>query len=396
MILDLFTLLIIAILASAVAGGLLLVTWFQSPNLQALGLWAAAFAFGSIGIALVAARGDIPDIWSIVIANAILATGYGMMWTGVRSFEGRSKSVPLMLAGTLVWLAACQFEAFYGSPLARAALMSAIIVAYTVLCAVEFWRGRDEVLVSRWPVIALLLVHALFVLIRIPFAGSLPLPIHPGELHVNWLTFIILESIFCTFCTAYMFGGMARERIALWYKQASLTDPLTGIANRRDFLDRGETLLRRTAFEQSPSTLLLFDLDEFKSVNDTYGHHVGDHALMEFCRIATSVFRPSDIFGRVGGEEFGCLIPNASLTEGRDIAERIRAKFEATPLQVAENEIGVTVSVGVAVTTCPDQDFAALMLAADQALYRAKANGRNRVECAPAGTTMDLWNSSVA
>jgi diguanylate cyclase (GGDEF)-like protein len=117
---------------------------------------------------------------------------------------------------------------------------------------------------------------------------------------------------------------------------------------------------------------------------------------MEFCRIATSVFRPSDIFGRVGGEEFGCLIPHASLTEGRDIAERIRAKFEATPLQVAEYEIGVTVSVGVAVTTYPDQDFAALMMAADQALYRAKTNGRNRVECAPAGTTMDLWNSSVA
>jgi diguanylate cyclase (GGDEF)-like protein len=331
-----------------------------------------------------------------VIANAILATAYGVMWMGVRSFEGRSKSVPLMLAGTLVWLGACQFEAFYATPIARTTLMSSIIIAYTVLCAVEFWRGRDEQLMSRWPVIALLLCHALFVLIRIPFAGSLPLPIHPGEVHVNWLTFIILEAIFYTFCTAYMFGGMARERIALWYKRASLTDPLTGISNRRDFLNRGESSLRRTAFERSPSTLLLFDLDAFKSINDTYGHHVGDQALMEFSRHATSVFRPHDIFGRIGGEEFGCLIPRASLSEGRDIAERIRMKFEATPLQVAGNEIRITVSVGVAVTTNPDQDFASLLMAADRALYRAKANGRNRVECAPAGTPAIRWNSSAA
>jgi len=386
----------IAILASALAGGLLLVTWIQSPNLQALGLWAAAFAFGAIGIALIAARGDIPDIWSIVIANAILAIGYGIMWTGVRSFEGRPKSVPLMLAGALVWLGACQFEAFYAAPLARASLMSAIIVTYTVLCAVEFWRGRDEELMFRWPIIALLLCHAVVVLIRIPLAGSLPLPVHSSEIHVNWLTFIILECIFGSFCAAYMFGGVARERIALWYKRASLTDSLTGIANRRNFLNRCQTSLRRAGFEHSPSTLLLFDLDRFKSINDSYGHQVGDQALIEFCRLATSVFRPNDVFGRIGGEEFGCFIPHASLSEGRDIAERIRTKFEATTLPVAGKEIRATVSIGVAVTSSPDQDFASLMMAADRALYRAKANGRNRVECAPAGTTVDRWSSSAA
>jgi diguanylate cyclase (GGDEF)-like protein len=189
---------------------------------------------------------------------------------------------------------------------------------------------------------------------------------------------------------------MARERIAHHYKQASLTDPLTGIPNRRAFLERCEALLGRSNFEQRPSMLLLLDVDNFKSVNDTYGHHVGDQVLVGFSRVVASVLRPNDVFGRLGGEEFGCLIPHASLKEGRDIAERIRAKTEATLLKVAENRIGVTVSIGVAVSAGPDQAFTTLMLSADRALYRAKTNGRNRVECVSVGAQVRLRNSSAA
>src|SRR5262245_12782951 len=377
--LDLFTVLIIAVSALAIAGCLLLVSWLQSPNLRALGLWAVFFAGNAIGYALVAARGSIPDIWSILVAGAILAAAHGVMWTGVRSFEGRSTFVPLMLAGTLVWLVACQFEAFYASQSVRLALMSAIVVAYSFLSAVEFWRGRDDG-PMRWLVVALLLGHGLMFLIRIPFGSSVPLPIRPGDAYVNWLTFIFIENIVYAFCLAYMLISMARERIAHSYKQASLTDPLTGIPNRRDFLERCEALFSRTSFAHHPSALLLFDLDKFKSVNDTHGHHIGDQLLMGFCRVAKSVLRPNDIFGRVGGEEFGCLIPHASLTEGRDIAERVRTRFAAV---AAEDAIEATVSVGIAASAGPGQDFRLLMMTADQALYRAKANGRNRVESAP-------------
>jgi diguanylate cyclase (GGDEF)-like protein len=378
MTLDLSTLSTIVVLALAVAAGLLSVTWLQSPNLRALALWAVSFALASIGVALILARGSIPDIWSILIGNAILAASYGVMWTGVRSFEGRSTSVPLMLAGALVWLAACQFEVFYVAPKARVALASATIVVYTVMSAAEFWRGRGERLLSRGPIIVLLLIHALVALIRIPFADAVPSL--GRSVHLGWFSFFVFEGIFYTFCIAYMFGGVANERVALWYRKASLTDPLTGIANRRDFLQRCATLLRRAAFEGSPSVFLLFDLDAFKSINDTYGHRIGDRTLIEFCRVAASVLRPNDIFGRIGGEEFGCLIPHASLIDGRDIAERIRRKFEAVQLQVAERTIGATVSVGVAVSAGPDQDLTSLIMTADQALYRAKANGRNRVE----------------
>jgi hypothetical protein len=125
--------------------------------MRALALWAAAFALGALGVALIAAQGQIPDFWSILIANGILAAAYGLLWTGVRNFEGRPTSVPLMLAGTTIWLIACQFEVFYGSQMARATLTSAIFIAYSVLSAVEIWRGRDEKLNSRWPIIVILL-----------------------------------------------------------------------------------------------------------------------------------------------------------------------------------------------------------------------------------------------
>jgi len=96
MTLDLATLFIVAVFASAVAGYLLLVSWLQNRNVRAVAFWAAAFIIGAVGVALIAARGNIPDVWSIAIANAILATAYGVIWSGVRNFECRPISVPLM------------------------------------------------------------------------------------------------------------------------------------------------------------------------------------------------------------------------------------------------------------------------------------------------------------
>ena len=255
MLLDLPALFVIAALALAVAGLLLLLSWLQNRNVRALALWAAAFMIGSIGVALISARGAIDDVWSITIANAIIATAYGIMWNGVRDFCGRPTSVLLMLAGAVIWVLACQVEAFFTAPYARAALMSAIVVAYSVLSAWGFWRVRDEALMSRLPIIILLLAHAVIVVIRVPLAGSLSLPIASREIHVGWWTFIIFEAVFFSFCVAHLLGGIATEQIVLWYKHASLIDPLTGVGNRRAILERGgDTRLgRRTWGSRSGS-----------------------------------------------------------------------------------------------------------------------------------------------
>jgi diguanylate cyclase (GGDEF)-like protein len=380
MSLDLPTLFIIAVLVSAVAGLLLLLSWLNNRNVQALGMWAAAFVIGAFGVALVGARGDIPDSWSIAIANAILATAYGMMWAGARNFDGRATPSPLVLAGAAIWLSACQSEAFFTSPQARTALMSAIVVCYTLLSAWEFWRGRDEGMTYRLPVILLLLVHATLFIVRIPLAGTMPLPTDSDHVDRGWWTFIIFEAVFFAFCIPYLLGGLVRERAVRWYKNASMIDPLTGVGNRRAFMDRAEKLLNRSAFDRQPAVLLLFDLDRFKQINDTFGHHVGDRVLTDFCSVATAALRPHDVFGRLGGEEFASLLPHTSLEDGVNVAERIRAKFEATNIAVDATALATTVSVGVAAAT--DRGLSDMIMAADRALYRAKTKGRNRVECA--------------
>ena len=378
MSLDIPTLFVIAVFVCAVSGCLLLLSWLQNRNVRALVLWASALILGSIGIALVAARGDISNTWSIVIANAILTTAYGMMWAGARNFDGHATSAPLVLAGAVIWLVACHFEAFFASLQARTALMSAIIVSYSLLSAWELWRGRGEGLMFRLPVILLLLVHAAFFVARIPFAGVLPLPMDSKD--AGWWTFTIFEAVFFAFCLPIFLGAMARERAVLGYKRASLIDPLTGVANRRAFFERAEKLLHRSSFDRRPAVLLLFDLDRFKDINDTFGHSVGDHVLRAFCGAATAALRPDDLFARLGGEEFASLLPRTSLDEGLAVAERIRASFEATTLKGGVNASAATVSVGAAMSIDSSRTLADIIEAADQALYRAKANGRNRVE----------------
>jgi diguanylate cyclase (GGDEF)-like protein len=380
MMLDLATLLAVTVFTAMVGGCLLLLSWVQHRNVGALALWSIGFFMGAAGTALIAGRGAIPDIWSIFVANAIIAGGYGMIWAGAREFGGRRPIVSVMLAGVLIWLLACQFEVFYTTPRARIALMSTVVGAYSLLSAWEFWRGRGAGQLSRWLVVLLLCAHAAVFLVRIPLDRTMPIPLSPHDVHADWFTFLAFEGIFISFCVAYLFGSMARERVVLAYKRASMMDPLTGVANRRAFFVRGRRLVRRGIIDRRPAVLMVFDIDRFKEINDTFGHQAGDEVLRAFCRVATSILRPNDLFARLGGEEFACIVPQSSPSDAAQIAERIRRGFQATPLEVGGNRLNATVSIGVTMTGGRATDLSGLIAEADQALYRAKEAGRNRVE----------------
>ena len=218
----------------------------------------------------------------------------------------------------------------------------------------------------------------------LPLAGALthPDPSEPSDLDL--LTFAVFEGAFVCICTAYLFGGLAKDRIAARYRRASLTDPLTGVANRRGFFETGERLLMRVRFARESTALIMFDLDRFKSINDRYGHHTGDEVLTVFCRLATSSLRSNDLFGRIGGEEFACLLLVTGRREALKVAERVRAAFEAVYHTIGEHRLSATVSVGVAVADDSSLEFVTLLKQADQALGRAKRAGRNCVEQSPA------------
>jgi len=360
----------------AVAGGLMFLSYSHDRNSAALALWGIAFAMGAFATILIAERNRIPDIFSILLANTVLAAAYGIMWNGARSFEGRSPSGIAWAIGAAAWMAACAVPIFYATPTARAVLMVSVGMTYTMLTVRELWRARSDGLMSRWPVIILLTLHAASLPARIPLASTLTgtEPAHP-----MLLLFVLFETVLLSIAGAYLFASLVKERVASVFRKAASIDPLTGVANRRAFLEQGARIVQRASTERQPITLLLFDLDRFKSINDAHGHAAGDAVLIEFCQIATAQLRPMDLFARLGGEEFACLLPNTATANAVAVGERVRQAFAAAVHSSGEKSFVATVSVGLATAAAEWCDLPSLLVSADRALYRAKEKGRNRV-----------------
>ena len=163
--------------------------------------------------------------------------------------------------------------------------------------------------------------------------------------------------------------ALAKERVEHRYRMASLTDPLTGIANRRGFDERAERVIARCKVSRAPLTLLVCDLDYFKSINDRFGHIVGDELLVAFARSLTLSLRPLDLVGRFGGEEFVALLPDIPPEATFEVAERVRTTFETIGRTVAGREVAATVSIGTASTALADYSATDEGSAALKAVY---------------------------
>jgi len=159
-------------------------------------------------------------------------------------------------------------------------------------------------------------------------------------------------------------------------------DPLTGIPNRRHFLELAEIEWSRYGRYPRPLSVMMIDVDQFKSINDAFGHHAGDQVLSAIAQTLTSVRRHSDAVGRMGGDEFAVLLPETTLAQAKMAADRLIRAASQQEFEVDGKPIRATISVGVAEAWDAAADFAALMNRADQALYQAKSAGRNRVETA--------------
>ena len=158
------------------------------------------------------------------------------------------------------------------------------------------------------------------------------------------------------------------------------TDYLTGIPNRRHFIELAERELKRSLRYGNHFVLAVVDLDLFKRINDTYGHHAGDVVLKEFGVICRMDLRDTDILGRIGGEEFAIMLPNISLSEAKDVIERIREDVENANVQISKNSaIRFTASFGLSESNANTLDLDTIIKFADEALYQAKQTGRNKV-----------------
>jgi diguanylate cyclase (GGDEF)-like protein/PAS domain S-box-containing protein len=167
--------------------------------------------------------------------------------------------------------------------------------------------------------------------------------------------------------------------------ELATTDALTGVHNRRYFLERGRTEFTRAMRLGRPLAVVAFDVDQLKAINDAYGHHAGDVVLQRVADTARTVLRQIDVLGRTDGEEFGLVLPEARLQEALAVAERLRTGIGRMPLMIGTTPLSVTASFGVAERRAGDSMFEALLARADRALAAAKAAGRNTVRSQAGG-----------
>jgi diguanylate cyclase (GGDEF)-like protein len=371
--LDIATLFVIATCVALLLGLFLLFAWMQE-RMEALAWWGLAYLVGGCS-------GTLWNLGSVVspplpegMPDLLLFIAIGMIWSGARLFHGRPVRWGAMCFGAVIWLAAtCLLPEFPQSPAARVILSSIIVATYTFLSAAELGRERRKSLMRLWPAQFVPMLHGAIFLCPVALA-SLGLR-SPAT---GWIAVFAIEVVLYVVGAAFIVLVLAKDRTVNRYKTAAETDPLTGLLNRRGFFEAAGALMTGNTAKRAPVSVLAFDLDHFKSINDRFGHKMGDAMLDLFAKVVRRTMRADDIIGRIGGEEFIAIL-SGKLADACIAAERVRSAFEAATRAADSPQIPATVSIGVA-CGLSNVPLDLLMARADAVLYRAKANGRNRVE----------------
>jgi diguanylate cyclase (GGDEF)-like protein len=381
--LDLPTLMVMQSFAMASAGLVLLVAWLQHRAVAALGIWGWAHGSAASGIICLMLGVTIRYPLLLGFGGGLLSFQAALIWKAVRTFD--AKSAPLWVAlmapvGVVVSGAIPYLNVFGGT------LALSVGTIYSAAAATSLWRGRRDGLLARWPLIGLSSLHAIALLVGIysTFTGSTGQDQVPAVMSL--FGFIYFESIVFALGTAVFILALIKERDEAASMAEARTDSLTGIANRAAFLASAERILQRCQRDAAPVAVIMFDLDRFKAINDRHGHAVGDTVIKTFCEVASAALRPTDLIGRMGGEEFAVLLSGCSIEAAFVRADRIRAAFVESCRYVRGMQVGAAVSGGVAASASANanETIEALLESADAALYGAKAEGRNRIKRAEA------------
>ena len=392
MSLDTSTLYLVATMVAATLGAMLLFFGTQE-NFPALRWWGTAYLLGAVSVALSTLAGDMLGAMLSLALNAVGFAACGMVWNAARVFHGRKPNLPGLLLGAMVWVAAVMTLKPEASAI-RFMIGAAIVAIYAALTAAQLWSERRKTLQSRWPAIVVPVLHGLVLMLPILLGGLLR-PHDDAFAGSIWVTVFSIELVLYAVATVFVIFMLVSERVVTAHKTAASTDPLTGMFNRRGFAEATSRVIEREANAGRPVTVLIFDLDHFKSINDRFGHSAGDEILKLFATVVLSTLRITDLSGRVGGEEFAALLP-CPLEEGVIAAERVREAFADSGIVVEDGPVDTTVSIGVAGGPA-GTELEVLLAAADSALYQAKRNGRNRVETAEElPLSLEKWRRKTA
>ncbi|WP_295992877.1 GGDEF domain-containing protein [Rugamonas sp.] len=374
------------ILMSTLMGGAMCVVlfsvWRSFPSeiggvkQWALGLFCLVCAACCYGV-----RDALPDPLAPLAASALLLWGIGMSMIGTEKFYGLAPSWRLFHA---LW---CVGMAGMGWLLLARASFGALIAVFSLLVLVFYVRQtmliarHGERHLSSYFFGALMLTQSVVVLTRGAMATSGALDGVNLLKHSGYQSLFLAAGNFMSLLLTVGFMAVATRRLQTILEQRSTLDPLTSVLNRRGFADiyvKERAQMRRAG---RVMTLLSIDLDFFKKINDVHGHASGDRMLMHVADIIGKALRESDHVARFGGEEFIVLLPQSGSDIAHAVAERIQFSLRAP---CADGLTPCTVSIGLASQLDCDEELDGLLMRADAALYRAKENGRNRIEFAPA------------
>jgi len=391
MSLDTSTLYLVATMVAAMLGAMLLF-FGRQENIPALKWWGSAYLLGACSVALWTLAGNaLGEMFSLAL-SAVGFLACGMVWNASRVFHGRKPHLPGLVLGAIVWVAAVMTVAPEASAM-RMTIGAGIVAIYAALTATQLWSERRRAEQRRWPALAVPALHG-FVLMLPILLGDL---LHPHDIFAGsiWVTVFSVELVLYAVGTVFVIFMLVSERAVTAHKTAASMDPLTGMFNRRGFAEATSRVIEREANAGRPVTVMIFDIDHFKSINDRFGHPAGDEILKLFATVVVNSLRITDLSGRVGGEEFAALLP-CSLEEGVLAAERVREAFECSGIVDETGPVDTTVSIGVAGGPA-GTELEVLLAAADAALYQAKRGGRNRVEAAEElPLSLENWRRKTA
>jgi diguanylate cyclase (GGDEF)-like protein len=348
-----------------------------------LRILATAYATLAVGCAVASWRRDFPGVLGSALSNLVIVTGYLLILHGVAVLNGR-KHVRAS-AGVLVVLAlAWAIAGVRGQDLMWMYLSAISIAVACGLTARELARC-DGIHWRQSQRIAMLVSggHAVFYVFRACVLPWLTMQFGVGFLMtVSKIT--MYEGVLYSVVLPMTLLRLVREEAHGQLLQESQTDYLTGLGNRRWFFEEGACIVRNVGGSRHVS-LLAIDLDHFKKINDRYGHETGDRVLKSFADIARGVLGRDAILARIGGEEFAVVLPDYDSVRAKEAGEAVVKSFGET-VTLGGNGVGVqaTVSIGLAQCGSDASSLAELLAAADQALYRAKSLGGNRLELAHA------------
>jgi len=360
-----------------------LVLWVQAKSfpddIDGLRDWAKAVLLIGCASGLASARGIFYDSITIIAASAMLLLGQFLLIVGLQRYAGREPAWRPTLDGigaamlVILWLT-------YGSHnyQGRIFIMSLAHIGFFSVGAFLSFRTAPKGFASRFLTVAFLLGAA----VALWRLATLSMGVHENDedFDRNLIQQIYL-GVFSLGVLGLSIGFilLANERLRVELEFMATRDPMTGAFNRRAFFNRAGVEWARSSRSRQPLAVITSDIDFFKKVNDTYGHHIGDLVIKDFAHRAAQMLRLPDIFARFGGEEFVILLPDTGITEAKQVAERIRQEIQT---QRNKDLPAYTVSLGLSVAKGVSGDAAdieALLAEADAALYKAKQGGRNRV-----------------